>query len=63
MRRMPYSRRKLEAERLVRNAEVPWSIVRATGFYWLLERMFDNMAKQPVLALPAHASMAPDRLR
>jgi uncharacterized protein YbjT (DUF2867 family) len=59
LRRMPYSRRKLEAEQLVRSSEVPWSIVRATAFYWLLERMLANMAKQPLLALPTHASMAP----
>ena len=59
MRRLPYARRKLEAEALVRGSDVPWSIVRATGFYWLLERMFENMVSQPVLALPAHACMAP----
>lgn len=59
MRRLPYSRRKLEAEELVSNSGVPWSIVRATGFYWLLERMFANMTKQPILAMPAHACMAP----
>jgi uncharacterized protein YbjT (DUF2867 family) len=58
-RRLPYSRRKLEAEQAVRNSQVPWSIVRATSFYWLLERMFENMLTQPVMALPAHASMAP----
>lgn len=56
---MPYSRRKLEAEQVVKRARVPWSIVRATGFYWLLDRMFKNMAGQRVLALPAHARMAP----
>ena len=38
---------------------MPWSIVRATRFYWLLERMFENMARQRVLALPAQTSMAP----
>lgn len=59
MRRLPYSRRKLEAEQAVRSSNVPWSIVRATAFYWLLERMFENMLKQPVLALPAHARMPP----
>jgi uncharacterized protein YbjT (DUF2867 family) len=59
MRRLPYSRRKLEAEELVRTSPVPSSIVRATAFYWLLERIFANMVKQPILALPAHASMAP----
>ena len=57
--RLPYSRRKLEAEQLVKSSQVPWSIVRATGFYWLLERMLTNMVKQRILAVPAHASMAP----
>jgi uncharacterized protein YbjT (DUF2867 family) len=59
LRRLPYSRRKLEAERIVRSARVPWTIVRATGFYWLVERMFENMLKRPILALPADARMAP----
>jgi uncharacterized protein YbjT (DUF2867 family) len=59
LRRLPYSRRKLEAERIVRNAGVPWTIVRATGFYWLVERMFENMLRRPILALPAEAGMAP----
>jgi uncharacterized protein YbjT (DUF2867 family) len=59
VRRLPYARRKLQAEAVVRSSRVPWSIVRATGFYWLLERMFENMVSQPVLALPAHACMAP----
>lgn len=59
MRRMAYTRRKLEAEALVRASGVPWTITRATGFYWLLERMFANMARQPFLAVPAHALMAP----
>jgi nucleoside-diphosphate-sugar epimerase len=31
LRQMPYSRRKLEAEQIVRSSNVPWSIVRATG--------------------------------
>lgn len=59
LRLMPYSRRKLEAEQIVKNSNVAWSIVRATGFYWLLDRMFEKMAGQRVLALPAHARMAP----
>lgn len=59
LRAMPYSRRKLMAEQLVRDGRVPWSIVRATGFYWLLARMFAEMVKRPIIALPAHALMAP----
>lgn len=59
LRRVPYSGRKLEAEQIVRDSNVPWSIVRATGFYWLLERMFQSMLKKRIIALPAHALMAP----
>jgi uncharacterized protein YbjT (DUF2867 family) len=59
LRRLPYSRRKLEAERIVRSAGVPWTIVRATGFYWLVERMFADMLKRPIVALPAHVLMEP----
>ncbi len=56
---LPYSRRKLQAEHIVRGGRVPWTVVRATGFYWLLERLFENMTTQPILALPARARMAP----
>lgn len=59
LRRMPYARRKLEAEQIVKTSNVSWSIVRATAFYWLLERMLENMAGQRVLALPAHVHMSP----
>lgn len=59
LRRVPYSRRKLEAEQVVKASSVPSTILRATVFYWLLERMFENMARKPILALPAHARMAP----
>jgi uncharacterized protein YbjT (DUF2867 family) len=58
LRRMPYARRKLEAEQLVRNSNLPWSIVRATGFYWLVEHLFANMLEQPILAVPARVRMA-----
>ena len=59
LRRVPYSRRKLEAEALVRDSGLTWSIVRATGFYWLLARMCESMLGQRPLALPARAQMAP----
>lgn len=55
----PYSRVKLAAEQLVRESAVPWSIVRATGFYWLLEKMLAKMSKKPVLLLPADVHMQP----
>ena len=42
---LPYARLKLVAETLVRRSGLPWSIVRATPFYWLIDRMLANMAR------------------
>lgn len=50
--RFPYLRRKLEAENLVRQGPVPWSIARAAQFHWLLDRMLGKMARLPVVPLP-----------
>jgi uncharacterized protein YbjT (DUF2867 family) len=57
MARLPYSRVKIAAEEQVRRSAVPWSIVRATGFYWLLERMLATMVKRPIVLLPADVRM------
>lgn len=50
--RVPYSRVKARAEDLVRGGAVPWSIVAATPFYWLLARMLENMSRAPIWAVP-----------
>jgi uncharacterized protein YbjT (DUF2867 family) len=50
--RIPYLRRKLEAEYLIRQGAVPWSIARATQFHWLIDRMFGKMARLPIVPLP-----------
>jgi uncharacterized protein YbjT (DUF2867 family) len=50
--RVPYLRRKLEAEYLVRQGPVPWSIARAAQFHWLVDRMFGKMARLPIVPLP-----------
>jgi uncharacterized protein YbjT (DUF2867 family) len=50
--RVPYLRNKLEAERLVRQSPVPWSIARAAQFHWLLDRMLGKMARLPMVPLP-----------
>jgi uncharacterized protein YbjT (DUF2867 family) len=55
----PYSRVKLAAEELVRESGVPWSIVRATGFYWLLDRMLARMTRRPIVMLPRDVHMQP----
>lgn len=57
--RIPYSRVKAAAENLVRQAELPWSIVPATGFYWLLGRFLDNLAGRRIWPLPANLPMQP----
>jgi uncharacterized protein YbjT (DUF2867 family) len=50
--RIPYLRRKLEAESLIREGHVPWSIARATQFTWLFDRMFANLARLPIVPVP-----------
>jgi uncharacterized protein YbjT (DUF2867 family) len=50
--RVPYLRRKLEAEYLVRQGPIPWSIARATQFHWLLDRMLGKMSLLPMVPLP-----------
>jgi uncharacterized protein YbjT (DUF2867 family) len=50
--RVPYLRRKLEAEYLVRQGPVPWSIARADQFHWLLDRMLGKMARLPIVPVP-----------
>jgi len=50
--RVPYLQRKLEAEHLVRQGPLPWSIARATQFHWLLDRMLGKMARLPIVPLP-----------
>lgn len=57
--RVPYSRMKAAAENLVREGPVPWSIVPATGFYWLLARMLDAMTRRRVSPLPANLRIQP----
>lgn len=54
-----YARVKIAAEKRVRRGPVPWSIVRATEFYWLLDRMLATLTRRPVLRLPADVRMQP----
>jgi uncharacterized protein YbjT (DUF2867 family) len=50
--RLPYSRVKLRSEAFVRSGGVPWSIVRATPFYWLAERLLDGLLSRPLALVP-----------
>lgn len=58
-KRLPYSRVKLAAEEIVRGSRVPWSIARATPFYWLLERLCVDMTKGRWLFLPGKVRVQP----
>ena len=55
--RLPYSRVKLRAEGFVRSGGVPWSIARATPFYWLLERFLDDAVKRRTVTVPRNVRM------
>ena len=54
-----YMRLKHTAEELVRVGNVPWSILRSTQFYWLLDRMLGKAAKLPLLPLPTSIHAQP----
>lgn len=49
----PYFRKKLAAEERLRAGPVPWSILRATQFYPLVDMAMSWAARLPVLAGPA----------
>lgn len=57
--RTPYLRLKHTAEELVSAEDVPWSILRATQFHWLLDRMLGKMARLPVVPLPTDIPTQP----
>jgi uncharacterized protein YbjT (DUF2867 family) len=50
--RVPYMQVKHTAEKLVRDSGVPWSVLRATQFHWLTDRMLGKASRMPLLALP-----------
>jgi uncharacterized protein YbjT (DUF2867 family) len=56
---LPYARVKLAAETLVRRSRIPWSIARATPFYWLLDRMLAKFTRLPVMAVPSELAAQP----
>ncbi len=47
-----YYRVKLEEERVVAAAGLPWTLLRATQFHDLVDRLLTAAARLPVLALP-----------
>lgn len=57
--RLPYLRLKHSAEELVRVGNVPWSILRATQFHWLTDRMLGALARMPLLPVPSKVVTQP----
>jgi uncharacterized protein YbjT (DUF2867 family) len=49
---LPYARVKLAGEDLVRQSALPWSVVRATPFYYLVERTLVGLRWLPIWPLP-----------
>jgi uncharacterized protein YbjT (DUF2867 family) len=57
--RLPYTQVKFDAEKVVRDSQVPWTIARATAFHWLLERMMNKISRLPIWLLPTDLAMQP----
>ncbi|VTU13453.1 Cholesterol dehydrogenase [Variovorax sp. SRS16] len=57
---LPYSKVKLQGEALVRQSDLPWSVVRAGPFYYLLARLFGGMRWMPWWILPTAVMDAVD---
>lgn len=57
---LPYNQVKLRGETLVRQSDLPWSVVRAGPFYYLLARLFASMRWMPWWVLPNAAMDAVD---
>lgn len=57
--RSPYLRLKHTAEELVKVGDTPWSILRATQFHWLVDRMLGKMARMPIVPLPTEVPAQP----
>ena len=50
---LPYARVKLAGEQLVKQSQLPWSVVRATPYYYLMAQMLGDLRWLPVWPLPA----------
>ena len=49
-------------KRLVRESPLPWSVVRATGFYYLVAQMLSGLRWLPIWPLPTAPTGGPRRL-
>jgi uncharacterized protein YbjT (DUF2867 family) len=56
---LAYYRHKLAAEARVRHGDVPWSIMRATQFYTLVDMVLGMLTRLPIVPLPADFRFQP----
>ncbi len=49
---MAYYQAKLEAESIIKDSDVPYTILRATQFHSLIDRLFQKLNKLPISVLP-----------
>jgi uncharacterized protein YbjT (DUF2867 family) len=52
---LPYARVKLSGERLVRHSPIPWSVVRATPYFYLIANMLAGLRHSPIWPLPTRS--------
>jgi uncharacterized protein YbjT (DUF2867 family) len=55
----PYGHVKAAGERLVRESDLDWTVVRATPFYYLIAGWLSGLARMPVWPLPARLPFQP----
>jgi uncharacterized protein YbjT (DUF2867 family) len=55
----PYGRVKAAGERLVRESDLDWAVVRATPFYYLIAGWLTGLTRVPVWPLPARLPFQP----
>jgi uncharacterized protein YbjT (DUF2867 family) len=55
----PYGRVKAAGERLVRESDLDWAVVRATPFYYLIAGWLSGLARMPIWLLPVRLPFQP----
>ena len=55
----PYYKRKYQAERLVREAGIPWSILRVTQFHTLIDQFLQPLTWLPMVLFPTDFKSQP----
>lgn len=55
----PYYETKREAERVVENGDLPWTILRATQFHGFVAWILSGLARSPVMPVPRDVDIQP----